>query len=69
MDKEQYLNQAKEIIFKKNFVVPFELIPGSIVTSLEQYFNSLSKAYLASKDSRLVELFHDKIEQLKHFDL
>ncbi|APA90835.1 MULTISPECIES: hypothetical protein [Myroides] len=65
MDKQQYINNAFEIILSKNLSTPFHLDPGSTVTDLNKYLKSLKSAYLSSVDPRLEKLFYDKIEALK----
>ncbi|MTG97978.1 MULTISPECIES: hypothetical protein [Myroides] len=65
MDKETYIKQSLEAIAKKNLTTPFTLAPGSTVTDLDLYLNSLVNSYMTSKDPRLVNLFQDKIEALK----
>ena len=64
MDKETYIKTALETIKSKNLQVPFELAPGSVITNLDQYLNSLRSSYLLAKDPRIEQLFKDKIEQL-----
>lgn len=66
MDKENYIRKAFEIIRAKHLSEPFQLAPGSTVTDLEKYLNSLEAAYLAAKDPRLEALFFEKIEGLKN---
>ncbi|WP_010250924.1 hypothetical protein [Myroides injenensis] len=66
MDKEAYIKNTIELIKSKNLEVPFMIAPGSTVTDLDAYLNSLTSAYLANKDPRLLKLFQDKLEQLKN---
>lgn len=66
MDKEAYIKNAIELIKNKNLQTPFNIAAGSTVTDLDIYLKSLTSAYLANKDPRLLKLFQDKIEQLKN---
>ncbi|TDS64301.1 DUF6965 family protein [Myroides indicus] len=66
MDKENYIKKAFEAIRAKNLSEPFQLAPGSTITDLEKYLESLKAAYLSAKDPRLENLFFQKIEKLKN---
>ena len=65
MEKENYIKKAFETIRANNLSEPLQLAPGSTVTDLEKYLESLKAAYLSAKDPRLENLFFQKIEQLK----
>lgn len=66
MNKEEYLIKAFKEIREKNLQVPFELIPGTTVTNIEQILTSLGQSYLRTKNP-IDKIFYDKIEELRKF--
>jgi len=67
MNKEEYLIKAFKEIREKNLTVPFELVPGSTVTDVENYIIALGKSYFSTK-SPIDKMFYDKIEELRKFE-
>lgn len=47
MNKEEYLIKVFKEIREKNLTVPFELVPASTVTDVENYLVALGKSYLS----------------------
>lgn len=66
MSKEEYLAKTFKEIREKNLQVPFEIVPGTTVTNIEQILTSLGKSYLSTKNP-IDKIFYDKIEELRKF--